>query len=52
MKNIFKNTKITIIGIGYVGLPLLQSFAKKFSVLGFDINKKKINFLKKKLQKI
>jgi UDP-N-acetyl-D-glucosamine/UDP-N-acetyl-D-galactosamine dehydrogenase len=48
MANILKNTKIAIIGIGYVGLPLLQSFAKKFSAIGFDINKKKINFLKKK----
>ena len=30
--------KITIIGLGYVGLPLAVEFAKKYSVIGFDIN--------------
>ena len=28
--------KISIIGLGYVGLPLAISFAKKFDVIGFD----------------
>ena len=32
---------IAIVGLGYVGLPLAIEFAKKFPVLGFDINKKK-----------
>src|SRR5690606_1346603 len=31
--------KIAIIGLGYVGLPLAIEFAKKYKVLGFDINK-------------
>ena len=41
-----KKVKIGIIGLGYVGLPLMVSFSKKFEVIGFDINKKKINNLK------
>jgi UDP-N-acetyl-D-galactosamine dehydrogenase len=39
------NKKITVIGLGYVGLPLAVEFAKKFSVVGFDINQKRINEL-------
>ena len=31
-------TKIAIIGLGYVGLPLARLFATKYSVVGFDIN--------------
>ena len=34
--------KITIIGLGYVGLPLAVEFSKKFRVVGYDINKKKL----------
>ena len=41
-----KNTKIGIIGLGYVGLPLAVEFAKKFPVVGFDINPDRINELK------
>ena len=37
MVNIEK-MKITVIGLGYVGLPLLVEFGKKFNVIGFDIN--------------
>ncbi len=40
-----KNTKIAIIGLGYVGLPLAVEFGKKFQVIGFDINKKRIEEL-------
>ena len=39
--------KIGIIGLGYVGLPLAVSFAKKFDVFGMDLNKDRINALKK-----
>ena len=38
--------KIAIIGLGYVGLPLAVEFAKKFEVVGFDINSSRINELK------
>ncbi|WP_213522221.1 nucleotide sugar dehydrogenase [Nonlabens sp.] len=34
--------KITIIGLGYVGLPLARLFATKYSVIGFDINKSRV----------
>ncbi len=34
--------KIAIIGLGYVGLPLAVEFGKKYSVIGFDINSKRI----------
>lgn len=37
--------KITIIGLGYVGLPLAVEFAKKYPVIGFDINQKRVNEL-------
>ncbi len=33
-----ENSKIAIIGLGYVGLPLAVEFGKKRPVLGFDIN--------------
>ncbi len=39
--------KIAIIGLGYVGLPLARLFATKFSVVGFDINKIRIEELNK-----
>ena len=36
------NKKIAIIGLGYVGLPLAVAFAKKFPVIGFDVNQARI----------
>lgn len=47
MKNtISPNTKIAVIGQGYVGLPLALELAKHFKVIGFDINEKRIAELK------
>ena len=43
--------KIAIIGLGYVGLPLAVEFAKKFHVVGFDINQKRIDELKSGVDK-
>jgi len=43
-----KNLKIGILGLGYVGLPLCISFAKKYKVIGFDSNKKRVSQLNKK----
>ena len=37
--------KISIIGLGYVGLPLAAEFAKQYKVVGFDINKSRIKQL-------
>ena len=39
--------KIAIIGLGYVGLPLAVEFGKIRQVVGFDINKNRIESLKK-----
>lgn len=39
------NQRIAIIGLGYVGLPLALEFAKKYSVLGFDIDHERVNQL-------
>ena len=38
---------ISIIGLGYVGLPLAVAFSKKYPVIGFDINNERIKELKK-----
>jgi len=38
-------TKLAVIGLGYVGLPLAVEFGKKMDVLGFDINTKRVNEL-------
>lgn len=46
MINKHKDLKLVIIGLGYVGLPLALEFAKKRKVIGFDINKKRIDQLK------
>ena len=40
-----KDHKIAIIGLGYVGLPLAIEFGKKYKVLGFDINQKRVEEL-------
>jgi UDP-N-acetyl-D-galactosamine dehydrogenase len=45
------NYKIGIIGLGYVGLPLAVEFSKYYDVVGFDINKNRINDLKKGIDK-
>lgn len=42
-----KNNKIGIIGLGYVGLPLARLLATKYGVIGYDIDSKRIDELKK-----
>lgn len=39
--------KISLVGLGYVGMPIAVSFAKKVPVIGFDINKEKIGLYQK-----
>ncbi len=41
--------KITVVGLGYVGLPLAVELSKEFSVTGYDHNKSRIAQLKKNL---
>lgn len=40
------NNKIAILGLGYVGLPLLQAFSRFYEVIGFDISSRRINDIK------
>ncbi len=42
-----KQKKISVIGLGYVGLPIALEFAKHFSVIGFDINETRIELMRK-----
>jgi len=39
------NTKIAIIGLGYVGLPLARLFSTKYPTMGFDLNPERIQML-------
>ena len=41
-----KKAKLAVIGLGYVGLPIALEFAKKISVIGFDINAKRVELMK------
>ncbi|MBI5856019.1 MAG: nucleotide sugar dehydrogenase [Sphingobacteriales bacterium] len=41
-----KKGKLAVIGLGYVGLPIALEFAKKISVIGFDINARRIELMK------
>ena len=44
-KLISGNATISVVGLGYVGLPIALAFAKKVSVIGFDINAERINMM-------
>ena len=39
-------TRVAVIGLGYVGLPLAVGFGRKLPTLGFDINKARVAELK------
>lgn len=41
-----KQEKISLVGLGYVGMPIAVAFAKKVDVIGFDLNEKKIETYK------
>ncbi|HEX2970550.1 MAG TPA: nucleotide sugar dehydrogenase [Bacteroidales bacterium] len=42
-----KETKLSVIGLGYVGLPIALEFAKKIQVVGFDIKPERVELMKK-----
>jgi UDP-N-acetyl-D-galactosamine dehydrogenase len=44
-----KESKLAVIGLGYVGLPIALEFAKKISVIGFDINSSRIQQMQKNI---
>jgi UDP-N-acetyl-D-galactosamine dehydrogenase len=45
-KLINKEEKLSLVGLGYVGMPIAVAFAKKVEVIGFDLNAKKIEMYK------
>lgn len=48
-KLIKKETKLAVIGLGYVGLPIALEFARKIKVVGFDINQKRVDMMRNKI---
>jgi UDP-N-acetyl-D-glucosamine/UDP-N-acetyl-D-galactosamine dehydrogenase len=42
-----KETKLSLIGLGYVGLPIALEFARKIKVIGFDIRPDRVGLMKK-----
>ncbi len=44
-----KQEKLAVIGLGYVGLPIALEFAKKISVIGFDINEKRVEMMRNRI---
>lgn len=42
-----KKSKLAVIGLGYVGLPIALAFAKRLSVIGFDINQQRIDLMRR-----
>ena len=46
-KLINKKEKLSLIGLGYVGMPIAVAFARKLDVIGFDLNSQKIDLYKK-----
>lgn len=44
-----KKTKLSVIGLGYVGLPIALEFARKIEVIGFDIKEDRVEMMKNKI---
>lgn len=42
-----RSEKLSLIGLGYVGMPIAVAFSQKVNVIGFDINQQKISLYKK-----
>ena len=45
-KIVNREEKISLVGLGYVGMPIAVAFSKKADVIGFDLNEKKIELYK------
>lgn len=44
-----KETKLALVGLGYVGLPIAMAFARRVSVIGFDIDERRLEKLRHKI---
>ncbi|MBK9512577.1 MAG: nucleotide sugar dehydrogenase [Flavobacteriales bacterium] len=47
-KLVRKEAKLAVIGLGYVGLPIALEFARRIKVVGFDINEKRVEMMRRK----
>ncbi len=45
-KLLAKQEKLAVVGLGYVGLPIALEFARKISVIGFDINQERVDMMR------
>lgn len=48
-KLVNKDTKLAVIGLGYVGLPIALEFARKIDVIGFDINEARVDLMRQNI---
>lgn len=48
-KLVKKEAKMAVVGLGYVGLPIALEFAREISVIGFDINPKRVDLMRKNI---
>lgn len=48
-KLVNKDTKLAVIGLGYVGLPIALEFARKIDVIGFDINEARVDLMRQSI---
>lgn len=44
-----KQEKLAVVGLGYVGLPIALEFARKIAVVGFDINEKRVEMMRNRI---
>lgn len=51
-KTTMKGKTVCVVGLGYVGMPLVEAFSKHVPVIGFDINEMKVNKLKKEYPRL
>ena len=47
----YKQTKICVVGLGYVGLPLARLFSKKYETVGYDMNVARVDELMSDIDK-
>ena len=47
-----KKEKLAVVGLGYVGLPIALEFARKIDVIGFDINERRVDMMRQRIDPI
>ena len=50
IKSRVEKATVCVVGLGYVGLPLVEAFAKKITVIGYDVNVKRVNALSQQIK--